>query len=152
MPDILGPKAILAPVVALAAWTLIVMLWMYATRIPALKRAGISIGGLVGGRPGGLDDLLEPQVQWKAHNYNHLSEQPTLFYAVAISLCLLGHGGGLALLAAWLYVLFRIGHSLVQATVNIVTWRFGLFLAASFCLIVLTVDAAVVLVRAALLG
>ena len=148
MPEILGSKSILAPVVTLVAWTLIVMLWMYATRLPALKRAGISIGGLIGGRPGRLDELLEPQVQWKAHNYNHLTEQPTLFYAVAISLCLLGHGSGLALWTAWLYVLFRIAHSLVQATVNIVSWRFGLFLAASFCLLILTVDAAVILVRA----
>ena len=39
------------------------------------------------------------------------------------------------MLLAWLYVGFRVLHSLIQATFNVVVWRFGAFLAASLCLI-----------------
>jgi hypothetical protein len=140
---------ILGPVVALVAWTLIMMIWMYATRFPAMRRAGISMKGRVGSKGGGLDGVVEDQVQWKAHNYNHLMEQPTLFYAVAISLALLGGGAvWINVLLAWLYVGFRVLHSLIQATVNVVTWRFLAFLGASLCLLGLTVHAAARVIHA----
>ena len=126
--------AILAPVIVLVGWTLVMMTWMYATRLPAMRRAGISMKGRVGSKTGSLDGRVEDSVQWKAHNYNHLTEQPTLFYAIAVALALLGAGSGIALVLAWFYVAFRIAHSLVQATVNIVTWRFLLFLGGSLCL------------------
>jgi hypothetical protein len=138
---------ILGPVVALVAWSLVMMVWMYAVRFPAMRRKGISLKGRVGSKTGALDGVVEDQVQWKAHNYNHLMEQPTLFYAIAITLALLGFGGGINLGFAWGYVGFRIAHSLVQATTNVVRWRFYLFLGASFCLAVLTVHAALALLH-----
>jgi hypothetical protein len=135
--------AILAPVVALVAWTLVMQIWMYATRLPAMRRAGISLKDRRGGRPGLLDGLVEDQAQWKAHNYNHLMEQPTLFYAIALSLALLGGGDiWVNVWLAWGYVALRILHSLVQATVNVIRWRFLVFNAASLCLLGLTVHAA----------
>jgi hypothetical protein len=139
---------ILGPVVALVAWTLAMMLWMYATRFPAMRRKGISLKGRVGGRGAALDGVVEDQVQWKAHNYNHLAEQPTLFYAIALTLAQLGAGGGLNLGIAWAYVALRIVHSLIQATVNVVMWRFAAFSAASLCLIALTLHAAMALLHA----
>jgi hypothetical protein len=145
----LGAHAILAPVVALVAWSLFMMAWMYAVRFPAMRRKGISLKGRVGSKTGALDGVVEDHVNWKAHNYNHLMEQPTLFYAIALTLALLGHGGGINLTLAWGYVLFRICHSIVQATVNVVTIRLLFFALASFCLLGLTVHAAAVLIRAA---
>ena len=136
---------ILAPVVALVAWSLVMQVWMYATRLPAMRRAGISLKGRVGGRGAQLDGVVEDQVQWKAHNYNHLMEQPTLFYAIAISLALLG--GGINLWLAWGYVAFRVLHSLIQATTNVVKWRFLAFTAGSLCLLGLTVHAAAFLLH-----
>jgi len=134
---------ILGPVVALVAWTLVMMIWLYATRFPALARKGISLKGKVGGRGTDLDGVVEPQAQWKAHNYNHLLEQPTLFYAICISLVLLGGGGiWINLWLAWAYVAFRVVHSLIQATTNVVRWRFLAFAGGSFCLLGLTVHAA----------
>jgi hypothetical protein len=133
---------IVAPVVALVAWSMLMMIWLYAARFPALARKGISLKGRVGSKGGDLDGVVEPQAQWKAHNYNHLMEQPTLFYAVCFALALLGGGDiQINLWLAWAYVVFRIGHSMVQATVNVVLWRFILFMAASFCLLGLTVHA-----------
>lgn len=135
--------AILAPVVALVAWTLVMQIWMYATRLPAMRRAGIDLKGRRGGRGAQLDGVIEDQVQWKAHNYNHLLEQPTIFYAIAITLALLGGGDvWINVWLAWGYVALRILHSLIQATTNIVRWRFLVFSAASLCLLGLTVHAA----------
>ena len=140
---------ILVPVVALVAWTLMMMLWLYATRFPAMKRAGISLKGRVGTRGGALDGLVEDQVQWKAHNYNHLMEQPTLFYAIALTLALMDHGDGPNLWLAWAYVGLRVLHSLIQATTNVVRWRFLAFAAASIVLIMLTVHAGLELIAPA---
>lgn len=140
---------IVGPVVALIAWSMIMFLWLYATRIPAMRRAKVDIRGRVGGTGQSLDGVVEDQVQWKAHNYNHLMEQPTLFYAVCLSLALLGGGDvWINVLLAWLYVFFRVVHSLIQATVNVVVWRFLVFFAASLCLIGLTVHAAARVIHA----
>lgn len=134
---------ILAPVVALVGWTLVMLVWMLAMRMPAMRKAGIDITKLTGSKGSDADKILPPQAQWKAHNYNHLHEQPTLFYAVALVLALTGQGHGPALWLAWAYVLLRIAHSLVQATFNKVAVRFLFFLLSTLVLVVLTVLAAV---------
>ena len=142
------PSPILGPIVALVAWSLVMMLWMAATRLPAMSRKGIRIGTLVGGRGADLDGVLEDSIQWKSHNYAHLMEQPTVFYAVALSLALMDQGDGLNLTLAWVYVGLRIAHSLVQAIFNRVLVRFLLFLLSSLALVGLTVHAAAVLLNA----
>ena len=134
---------ILQPVVALAAWTMVMWLWMYATRIPAMNKAKIDSAGLVGGTGTSLDAVLPPQVQWKAHNYNHLHEAPTVFYAVAIVLAIVGQGGGLNATLGWAYLALRILHSLVQVTVNRVMVRFVLFALSSLVLMALTLHAGI---------
>jgi hypothetical protein len=133
---------ILAPVVALVAWTLLIMVWMVVTRFAAMKRMGISLKGRVGGRGGAaLEGVVEDEVMWKAHNYMHLVEQPTLFYAVALTLAIGHAGGGYSEILAWAYVALRIVHSLVQTTVNVITYRFILFGLASLALAGLVVQA-----------
>jgi hypothetical protein len=68
-------------------------------------------------------------------------EQPTIFYAIALTLALMGFGGGINYWLAWGYVGFRVLHSLVQCTVNIVAIRLTLFTLASLCLVGLTIHA-----------
>ena len=136
-------SAILQPVVILLAWTMVMWLWMYVTRIPAMQRAKIDVANLKGGTGKDLDAVLPPDVQWKAHNYNHLLAEPMIFYAVCLVLAIIGHGEGMNLTVAWLYVALRIAHSLVQATVNRVAVRFLLFASSSLCLIVLIFHAAI---------
>ena len=133
---------ILKPMVVLAGWTMVMWLWMYATRIPAMSKARIDAGKMQGGTGKDLDAVLPPQIQWKAHNYNHLHEAPTVFYAVAIVLAIVGQGDGLNATLGWIYVALRVLHSLVQATVNKVMVRFGLFALSSLVLIALVVHAA----------
>lgn len=138
---------ILAPVVALVIWSLIVLAWMVLTRLPALKVAGIDLAKARGGKPGGLDGVLPDSTQWKAHNYIHLMEQPTLFYAVCLTLALLGAGDGLNLGLAWAYVGLRVLHSLVQGTSNVIRYRFMLFAASTLALVALTIHAALIVFR-----
>ncbi len=133
------PAPILAPVVALIGWSLVMWVWLYATRLPAMRAARVALDPTV--PPGQLTAGLQPQVRWKADNYNHLMEQPTLFYAVALVLALIGQGSGTAATLAWAYVVLRIVHSLVQATVNNIMARFILFVLSSLCLVGLTVIA-----------
>ena len=132
----------LQPIVALAAWTMIMWLWMYATRLPAMTAAKVDPDSLVNGPKVSLDSVLPPQVQWKADNYNHLHEAPTVFYAIALLLALIGQGDGLNAMLAWAYVGLRVLHSLVQVTINKVLLRFGLFALSSLCLMALLLQAA----------
>jgi hypothetical protein len=138
---------ILAPVVALVAWSILMLIWMFLVRMPALKRAGIDMSKARGGRPGILDGMIEDRAQWPAHNYIHLMEQPTLFYAICLTLALLGAGNGVNAWIAWGYVGLRIAHSLVQATVNRVAIRFPLFALSTFALFALTLHAGMALVH-----
>jgi hypothetical protein len=133
---------ILQPVILLAGWTMVMWAWMYATRIPAMRSRKIAPDSLADDPDASLDKLLPPQVQWKAHNYNHLHEAPTLFYAVALVLAITGNGDGLNAALGWAYLGLRILHSLVQATVNRVTLRFAVFVLSSLVLIALIVRAA----------
>lgn len=130
---------ILKPLAVLAGWTMVMWIWMYVTRIPAMNKAGIDSKNLVGGSGKDLDAVIDPKVQWIAHNYNHLHEAPTVFYAVALALALIGQGDGLNAELAWAYVVLRVLHSLVQATSNRVMIRFALFALSSLALMALTV-------------
>ncbi len=134
--------AILQPVVALMIWTMAMWVWMYATRIPALTAAKVNPDDLVQGPKKSLDEILPPQVQWKAHNYNHLHEAPTVFYATALVLAVTGNGGGHGMQVAWAYVALRVLHSLIQATVNKVQLRFAVFALSTLCLMALIFRAA----------
>ena len=138
---------ILRPVIALAAWSTIMWIWLYATRLPAMTRAGIDGTKLVGSTGKSLRDQLvtagEERVSWVADNYNHLMEQPTVFYAVAIALALMGQGDGLNATIAWAYVALRIAHSLVQILVNRVLFRFALFILSGLALAALVLHAAI---------
>ena len=124
---------LLAPLVALAAWSMVMWLWMYVTRLPAMRRARMKPDS---NAPRGEQmNLLPPSVRWKADNYNHLMEQPTLFYAVVLALVLAGGGSGAEVALAWAYTGLRVVHSLVQALINRIEVRFVLFILSSLALI-----------------
>ena len=130
---------ILAPVVTLVAWSMVMWLWMYVTRLPAMKAASMKPDP---NAPRGEQmNTLPANVRWKADNYNHLMEQPTVFYAIALSLAMLGQGDGINLTLAWIYVGIRVVHSLLQALVNKIEVRFVLFFLSSLALIGLTINA-----------
>ena len=135
-----GTPPMLGPVVALALWTGVMWFWMYVTRIPAIMKARMRLDP---NAPRGEQMAqLPPQVRWKADNYNHLMEQPTVFFAVALALAMLGVSSPLAMGLAWAYVALRIVHSLQQALVNHIPTRFALFSLSSLVLFALVAVAA----------
>ena len=122
----------LAPVLVLVCWTLVMWVWMYATRIPAMKEAGIDPQDAA--YPGTWAHRLRPGVRSVADNYNHLHEQPTIFYALMFFAVLTGGADATTLGLAWGYVGLRVAHSLVQATFNRVIVRFSIFALATLTL------------------
>ncbi|MFL5295822.1 MAG: MAPEG family protein [Phenylobacterium sp.] len=137
------PSPILQPVVALVLWSLVMWAWLYATRIPAMRAADL-LDLPPEASTADLNAKIPAHVRWKADNYNHLMEQPTLFYAVAVTLAVAGAGAGVNLWLAWAYVGLRVVHSLVQALGNVIPARFAVFMVASVVLLALAVRAAMV--------
>lgn len=135
-PLVATPAPILLPVMALVAWSLVMWLWMYVTRLPAMRKAEMKPDP---NAPRGEQmSQLPPAVRWKADNYNHLMEQPTIFYAAALALALMGQGDGINLILAWTYVGLRVVHSLWQALTNVIELRFVLFALSTLPLIAMT--------------
>ncbi|EMF10782.1 uncharacterized protein SEPMUDRAFT_49726 [Sphaerulina musiva SO2202] len=126
---LLTPSPLLKPLVTLAGWTFVMELWMYATRIPAISNYKLSTD------PAKISEELQTKIpihiRQVADNYNHLHEQPTVFYAVTLALAILGDNHPYTLQAAWTYVGLRIVHSVFQSLVNKVMVRFQLFFSSS---------------------
>ena len=133
---------ILAPPAVLVLWSLVMLLWMSATRFPAFAKAGLNVAEAEpGSRYVDVETMMPAKVNWKSHNYTHLMEQPTIFYAAVLILALAGEGSGINLALAWAYVAIRVVHSIWQATVNIISVRITLFTVSTLCLWVLAINA-----------
>jgi hypothetical protein len=131
---------VLQAVITLVLWSGVIWAWMYATRIPAMRRLRMVPDPEA---PRGQQmSQLPAQVRWKADNYNHLMEQPTLFYATALVLVLAGDDSAASVALAWAYVGLRVVHSLVQTLVNHILTRFGIFFLSSLVLFALAIRAA----------
>ena len=122
------------PILTLIAWTFVMWIWMYATRIPAMRAANVDVNEL---SRTGAPLVLPPETSRVADNYNHLHEQPTIFYALALAAQFAGAADATAIGMAWAYVTLRIIHSLIQATANIIMLRFTVFSIASVVLLIL---------------
>jgi len=131
----MAEHTLIVPVLALVLWTLVIWLWMYATRIPAIQKA--QLDPQAAARTRMLN--LPPEVMWVSDNYNHLMEQPTIFYATAFAAQLAGQADGLNLGLAWAYVVLRVVHSVIQCTVNVVMLRFTVFTLSTIALAILAI-------------
>lgn len=132
---------LLGPVVALVAWSLVMLFWLAVKRRPFVANRREIPPGARG------QDIPPGPHNWPAHNYAHLMEQPTIFYAITFALILMGFDAAINVYLAWAYVGLRVVHSVVQATVNIVRIRFLIFVLATLCLLGLTTHAAIFLIR-----
>jgi len=133
---------LLGPVAILVAWSLVVLAWLIATRMPAFTKAGITLATAPrGSRYADVERDMPEQVNWVSHNYTHLMEQPTIFYAVIAVLVLSGDTSGIDVAAAWAYTVLRIAHSLWQGLVNVIPVRVVLFALSTLALWVLAINA-----------
>jgi hypothetical protein len=133
---------ILAPAAVLVLWTLVMLGWVGFSRVKAIGGSKTLIKAPAGIRGQDLDKLLPATANWPSHNYTHLTEQPTLFYATVTILALMG-AGGIDVALAWAYVVLRVVHSFWQSLVNRIPVRFTLFALQTLCLLVLAVRAAI---------
>lgn len=137
MPDKL--MTIMSPVLALVVWTLVILVWLYVRRIPAMRKAGIDPAKIKGSESYASLPPMNPKAVWVADNYNHLHEQPVIFYALCIYSHLVGLADGINVGLAWAYVVIRVVHSLIQITTNYVPLRFAVFNIGSLMLVILAV-------------
>jgi hypothetical protein len=136
--------SILAPAAVLVVWSLFMLLWMAATRFPAIFKSGLDLKAAPpGGRGQDLEQVLPANVNWKSHNYTHLMEQPTIFYAAVLIIAVAGSSTPTMVNFAWGYAILRIIHSLYQSLFNVVMVRFSIFVLATICLMVLAVHAVI---------
>ncbi len=136
-------KLILQPVFVVALLTVVMTVWMFFTRVPTMSK--LRIHPQKGQDTHKLRELLPKEVARVSNNYNHLFEQPTLFYAVAVSIAVLGHVDSLHIYCAWAYAILRICHSLIQATIDFVLARFTLFILSWLALSIMVFREALVI-------
>ena len=127
---------IFAPVFAMLILTLLVWLYMYSRRIPFIKQSNFGPGELT---PQELQRRSPPAVSNPSDNLKNLFEIPVLFYFLALYLFVTNQGDQIYLIASWVFVIFRIAHSVVHCTFNAIMLRFSLYLIStlSFWFIVL---------------
>ena len=129
----------MTPVLALVVWTMVILVWLYVRRIPAMRKAGIDPAKIKGSESYASMPPLNPKAVWVSDNYNHLHEQPVIFYALCVYTHLVGVWDGLNVGLAWAYVAIRIVHSLIQVTTNFVPLRFAVFNLGSIVLAIIAV-------------
>ena len=127
---------LLKPMATLAGWTFVMQAWMHATRIGAIGNYNVRLEAQHFDND--VRAKIPESVNQIAKNYNHLHEQPTVFYAVSLALTMLGDTNEYTQFAAWGYVGVRIFHSLYQALNNTIFTRFKIFATSSVVLAGLT--------------
>ena len=82
---------------------------------------------------------MPDRLRYVTDNYNHLFEQPTLFYATLVYIHLAGTANDANVSLAWAYVVMRVIHSLIQLIGNNVSWRAASFATSSAILIMMII-------------
>ncbi len=129
----------LTPVLALILWTFVMWIWFLALRVPAMNAISSNTQDFV--EDPSLMDRMPDRAKWSGDNYNHLHEQPVLFYALMFYLFLVQVTPDWMLYLAWGYVVSRVIHSLVQSISNKLMVRFSLFALGSFMLFAMGIGA-----------
>ncbi len=132
-------QQIFGPVFAMMLLTIVVWVYMYAKRIPFINSLGLEPNEIT---PAELARRSPPSVSNPSDNLRNLFEVPILFYAVALYLFVTGSVDQIYVTAAWAFLAFRLVHSAVHCTVNIVLLRFGVYALSCACVFFMIVRAA----------
>lgn len=117
--------ALLQPVIVLGLWSVVMMVVTVSARVRYMSN--LDFAPEEAKHTSDVAAKLPSNIRQIGDNYNHLHEQPTVFYAIAIAIALSGHGEGIQVQLAWTYVILRIIHSLIQSIYNNVMHRFIVF-------------------------
>jgi hypothetical protein len=118
----MNADAIFLPMLATMTLTAVVWFYMYSKRIPAMRRARVSVQTYA--TPGKVSEILPDEVNYSADNLKNLFELPVLFYGLCLYLFLSGNVDAAYVIGAWLFFVLRTFHSVVHCTSNIVMVRF----------------------------
>ncbi|HEY2780235.1 MAG TPA: MAPEG family protein [Steroidobacteraceae bacterium] len=127
----MNQNAIFGPFLSVMLLTLVVWFYMYARRIPFLQQSRVNLNELT---PAELARMSPPAVSNPSDNLKNLFELPTLFYGVVLYLFVTNNVDETYLSAAWVFAGFRVLHSAVHCTVNIVILRFWLYCISALAL------------------
>jgi hypothetical protein len=125
-------EQILLPMLGMILLTAVVWFVLYARRIPAMRKAGKPVQAYT--TPDKSLSLLPEEISYPSNNFKNLFELPVLFYALCLYFYVTGTAQSLDVFAAWLFLLFRVIHSAIHCTVNIVMARFLAYSAAALAL------------------
>lgn len=125
-------ELIFQPMLGMMGLTAVVWFVLYAKRIPAMKKAGVPVQSYT--TPDRMGEFLPEAVNYPANNFKNLFELPVLFYGLCLYLYVTASVDTAYLVAAWLFFAFRVAHSIVHCTANIVMLRFYLYAAAALAL------------------
>lgn len=132
---------IFGPFFGMMLLTLVVLLYMYARRIPFIRSLKLQLQQMT---PSEFARLSPPAVSNPSDNLKNLFEVPVIFYALALYLFVVQQVDTLYLVAAWGFVVLRALHSAVHCTINIVMLRFGLYALSVACVAFILLRAAAV--------
>ena len=127
----MNQNAIFGPFLSVMLLTLVVWFYMYSKRIPFLQKSKINPNDLT---PAEIARISPPSVANPSDNLKNLFELPTLFYGLVLYLFVTNHVDQGYLIAAWVFAGFRVLHSAVHCTVNIVLLRFWLYCISALAL------------------
>jgi len=122
---------IFIPLLAMVLLTAIVLIWMYITRVRAMKENKI--------HPQKIADhassmKLLRSASGPSDNFSNLFEAPVLFYVAILTIFASQVGDNMLLVTAWSYVALRYLHSFIHITYNKVMHRYKIYLASTFVL------------------
>jgi hypothetical protein len=133
-------EPIFVPFFAMILLTLVVWVYMYARRIPFIRRSGLHDDQLT---PMELARISPPAVANPSDNLKNLFEMPTIFYVLVLYLHVTQSVDAIYLVAAWVFVGFRALHSAVHCTVNVILLRFALYAISTVAVWFIAIRAAV---------
>ncbi|CAM3250215.1 MAPEG family protein [Sphingomonas antarctica] len=141
MPLNSAAHSMIGAIFGMGVLTLAMMLWMSVARLPAMKAEGLTLQDAA--HTDVLRSRLPSTVTRIADNFRHLFETPTIFYAISLAIVVVGLADPLHALCAWLFLACRVLHSIVQATMNIVSVRATLYMLSWLALATMIVRAAI---------
>ena len=133
--------AIFAPFLGMMLLTLAVWLDLYDRRLTFLSKHKVDYR-TINTREKAAGQVPE-QISYASDNLKTLFEFPALFYALCIYLYVSASVDTLYLIAAWWFFGFRIVHSYLHCTSNVVPHRFGVYIISAIGLWFMVIRAAI---------
>jgi hypothetical protein len=140
----MAQTAIFGPFFAMIFLTMVVWIYMYVRRIAFITSNKIEQKDLT---PAGLARLSPSAVANPSDNLKNLFEIPTIFYALVLYLFVTREVDAVYVVAAWVFVAFRVMHSAVHCTFNLIILRFYLYAIATLAVWFMVVRAAITYLR-----